>query len=73
MPKVKLSNPNCSLVEAIIQCRICNSNSQAKTLINQGAISLTDEKITDITYMLSNEDFEVEHTILKKGKRFIIV
>ena len=69
MPKVKLSNPNCSLVEAIIQCRICNSNSQAKTLINQGAISLNDEKITDITYMLSNEDFEVEHTILKKGKK----
>lgn len=69
MPKVKLSNPHCSLTEAIVECGICLSKSQAKTLISQGAISLNDEKITDISYVLSDKDFESEYTILKKGKK----
>lgn len=73
MPKVKLSNPYCSITQAIVECNICSSKSQAKTLISQGAISLNDEKITDINYMLSKKDYEVEHTILKKVKKCFIV
>ena len=69
MPRVKLSNPNCSLTEAMVECGICSSKSQAKTLISQGAISLNDEKISDISYVLSDKDFEAENTILKKGKK----
>ena len=69
MPRVKLENPNCSLTEAMVECGICSSKSQAKTLISQGAISLNDEKITDISYVLSDKDFEAENTILKKGKK----
>ena len=69
MPRVKLSNPNCSLTEAMVECGICSSKSQAKTLISQGAISLNDEKINDVSYVLSDKDFETENTILKKGKK----
>lgn len=69
MPRVKLSNPNCNLTEAMVECGICSSKSQAKTLISQGAISLNDEKISDISYVLSDKDFETENTILKKGKK----
>ena len=69
MPKVQLSNPKCPLTEAIVECGICTSKSQAKTLIAQGAISLNDTKITDISYVLSDKDFEAEYTILKKGKK----
>ncbi len=69
MPKVKLSDPYCSITQAIVECNICGSKSQAKTLISQGAISLNDEKITDIGYMLSEKDYEPKHTILKKGKK----
>ena len=69
MPKVKLSNPYCSITQAIVECNICSSKSQAKTLISQGAISLNDEKILDISYTLSEKDYESEHTILKKGKK----
>ena len=69
MPSIKLSNINIPLTEAIVECGICSSKSQAKTLISQGAISLNDEKITDVSYMLSDKDFETEHTILKKGKK----
>ena len=69
MPRVNLSNPYCSLTEALVECGICSSKSQAKTLISQGAISLNDEKINDISYVLSEKDFDCENTILKKGKK----
>lgn len=69
MPKVKLSNPNCSLTEVLVECGICTSKSQAKTLISQGAITLNDKKIDNIGYVLSDKDFERSNTILKKGKK----
>lgn len=72
MPQVTLSNHNCSLTTVLVDAGICDSKSQAKTLINQGAISLNDEKITDTGYMLSDKDFITENTILKKGKKVFV-
>ena len=69
MPTCKLENANCTLVEAIVQAKICESKGQAKTLITQGSISLNDNKITDITYKLSDADFKDGFAILKKGKK----
>ena len=56
-------------LKAIIQTGIANSKGQAKTLIMQGGISLNDEKIEDITYILKQEDFKKGYAILKKGKK----
>ena len=70
MPSVKLNNPYCQLTEAIVECGITTSKSQAKTLIQQNAIYLNDEKITDISYILSDKDYsENDYAILKKGKK----
>lgn len=69
MPTVKLDNPNCTLVDALLLCGIVNSKSQAKTLISQNSISLNDEKIMDISYTLSDKDFNDSFAILKKGKK----
>ena len=69
MPTCKLENSNCTLVETIVQAKICESKGQAKTLITQGSISLNDEKITDISYKLSESDFTNGFAILKKGKK----
>ena len=69
MPKIKLSNPYVPITEILVECGICASKSQAKTLISQGSIYLNHEKITDITYILSDKDFENDYTILKKGKK----
>ena len=69
MPSIKLDNPNCLLTEAIVLTNIASSKGQAKTLISQNAISLNDEKITDILYALSDKDFSQGFAILKKGKK----
>lgn len=69
MPTCKLEKGNCTLAEALVQAKICASKGQAKTLISQGSVSLNDVKITDISYTLSNEDFNDGFAILKKGKK----
>ena len=70
MPTVDLNgNKNISIVDAIVLTGIAPSKGQAKTLITQGGISLNDEKITDISYVLSDDDFKDGYAILKKGKK----
>ena len=69
MPTTKIDNSNISIVDAIVISGIAPSKGQARTLINQGGISLNDEKITDINYTLSDKDFSAGYAILKKGKK----
>lgn len=69
MPTVKIENTNISILEAILLTGIAPSKGQARTLINQGGISLNDEKITDSNYILSDKDFANNYAILKKGKK----
>lgn len=68
MPTTKVEE-NISIVDAIIQTGIAPSKGQARTLIEQGGISLNDNKISDTTYVLSAEDFKDGYAILKKGKK----
>lgn len=69
MPMTKVESVDISLVDAIVLANIAPSKGQARTLIEQGGISLNEEKITDIGYKLSNKDFEAGYAILKKGKK----
>lgn len=59
----------CTIIDAIIEAGIAPSKGQAKTLISQGAISLNNEKIEDISYVLKEDDFKEGYAILKKGKK----
>ena len=68
MPTTKVEE-NISILDDIIQTGIAPSKGQARTLIEQGGISLNDNKISDTTYVLSSEDFKDGYAILKKGKK----
>lgn len=68
MPKLQVEE-NTSILDAIVGTQMATSKGQAKTLIAQGGISLNDEKISDITYKLSEKDFKEGYAILKKGKK----
>ncbi len=69
MPTTKLDNPYVPIIDAIVLTKLAPSKSQAKTLINQGGITLNDIKISDITYTLSDNDYTDGYAILKKGKK----
>ena len=69
MPTTKMEDVNISILDALVQTGIAPSKGQAKTLIAQGGISLNDNKIEDISYKLSEEDFKEGYAILRKGKK----
>ena len=68
MPTTKVEE-NISILDALVQTGMAPSKGQAKTLIAQGGISLNDNKIEDISYRLSGEDFKEGYAILRKGKK----
>ena len=68
MPTSKVT-ANISILDAIITAGMAPSKGQARTLINQGGITLNDEKITDVNYTLSDNDFKDGYAILRKGKK----
>ena len=69
MPSTKIDNANISIVDAIVVTGIAPSKGQARTLINQGGISLNDDKVSDVSYVLSDSDFKDSFAILRKGKK----
>lgn len=69
MPTCKIDTYDISILDAITLTGIAPSKGQARTLVNQGGISLNDEKITDVNYRLSETDFSQGYAILKKGKK----
>ncbi len=64
--KVDLNAP---ITQVIVDVGMAPSKGQAKTLISQGAITLNDEKISDIAYVLKEEDFTEGYAIIRKGKK----
>ena len=68
MPTSKVDS-NISILDAIITAGMAPSKGQARTLINQGGITLNDEKVTDVNYVLADSDFKDGFAILRKGKK----
>ena len=68
MPTSKVDS-NISILDAIITAGMAPSKGQARTLINQGGITLNDEKVEDVNYVLSDKDFKDGFAILRKGKK----
>ena len=69
MPTTKIESANMSILDVLVLTGITTSKGKAKDLINQGGVSLNDEKITEITYMLSEKDFTEGYAIIQKGKK----
>ena len=72
MPSVTINEDETSILDIIVKAGIAASKGQAKTLISQGGVALNNEKIDDITYHLTDEDFKEGYAILKKGKKTFV-
>ncbi len=62
---IKSSSEKFSLVEAIIEAKLCSSKSDARRMIKQGAVRVDDEKIADIDTLLSTKGTR----LIQVGKR----
>ncbi len=70
MPTTKLSflGDEISLVDVLVECKLTQSKGEAKRLIQQGGITLDDEKITSIDYRIKACKLK-EGVRIKKGKK----
>ncbi len=69
MPTTSIENSDIALLDLMIKIGFAPSKGQARTLIDQGGITLNDEKVTNSNYQLSDKDFENGYAILRKGKK----
>ena len=53
----------------LVKCGLAASNGEARRLIQQGGVTLNDEKMTDPAAQFAKERFAGEGIILRKGKK----
>ena len=58
-----------SILDILVEIGITDSKGQGKQLIAQGGITLNDEKVSDVQYTLSENDFKDGEAIIRKGKK----
>ncbi|NLE30654.1 hypothetical protein GX618_00035, partial [Candidatus Dojkabacteria bacterium] len=47
LPTLEINTESINILDLIVQCKITDSKSQAKRLVQQSAVSINNEKITD--------------------------
>ena len=57
-----------SLLDAMVSAKLAPSKAEAKRLIQQGGVSLNDEKVSDINTVIDL----TSGAVLKKGKKQIV-
>ena len=58
-----------AILDLLKKCSLIPSNKEGRRLIEQGGISVDDEKVTDVYAKISKQSFEKGYVIIKKGKK----
>lgn len=58
-----------AVADLLVKTGLAPSKGEAKRLIQQGGVSVDDEKVSDFTAKIGADAFEKGHVILKKGKK----
>ena len=61
-----------SVLDLLVQTKLCSSKGEARKMIEGGGISVKGEKISDTTLVVKTADFEDNSLLLKKGKKSFI-
>ena len=57
------------VLNLLVACGLAPSKGEARRLVQQGGVSVNDEKVTDVNAVLAQELFAGEGVIIKKGKK----
>ena len=74
MPSTTLSDDDftdggIAILDLLSKCGLIPSKKEGRRLIEQGGITVDDEKITDVLTTVAKDAFEKGHVIIKKGKK----
>lgn len=57
------------ILDLMKKCGLIPSNGEGRRLIQQGGVSVDDEKVTDVYAKVAKSDFEKDYVVIKKGKK----
>ena len=57
------------ILDLMKKCGLIPSNGEGRRLIQQGGVSVDDEKVTDVYAKVAKSDFEKGYVVIKKGKK----
>ncbi len=69
LPSSAFQGGGIGIIDLLSLTGLVPSRGEARRLIEQGGVAVDDEKVTDIAYIVSAENFEKGHVIIKKGKK----
>ena len=74
MPTIALEdadfeNGAVGIIKILVKAGLSKSNGEARRLIQQGGISLNDEKVTDFSKVITADEISSGDIIIKKGKK----
>ena len=74
MPTTELTNDDfgggaINVLTLLVKCGLAASNSEARRLVQQGGVSVNDEKVSGIDVAFGCEQFTGEGVVIKKGKK----
>ncbi len=77
MPTFELSSDNMEngeigVIDLLCVSKLTPSKGEARRLIQQGGVSVDNEKVTDLKATVKTADFEKGHIIVKKGKKVFL-
>ncbi len=61
-----------SILDLLVQTKLCQSKGEARKMIEGGGISMKNEKVSNVNLVVSEKDFENNSLLLKKGKKTFI-
>lgn len=64
-----LSDGTVGILDLMMKAKLAPSKGEARRLVQQGGVSVDDEKVADIAFSLSRDDFSKGYIVIKKGKK----
>ena len=77
MPTFELSkdlfqDEQMGILDLLVNTKLTPSKSEARRLVQQGGVSVDEQKVTDVSATVNTADFEKGHIIVKKGKKVFL-
>ncbi|MCY6483204.1 tyrosine--tRNA ligase [Clostridium aestuarii] len=71
VPTIEISSDmiGTALLDILLSGKVIPSKKEGRRLVEQGGISLNDEKVTDVKAILTEDNFKDGSAIIKKGKK----
>ena len=62
-------NGTIDIMGVLVKAGLCPSRSEARRAVEQGGVTVNDEKVTDIKTVYSPEQFAGEGIVVRRGKK----